>query len=131
MSKLLDPIAILALADIKPAKVEIPEWGCHVFVRAVTAAEATTFEPGAGKDESTRLALIVARCACNEVGVRLWTDADIPKLNKLPLGPIAKIVEAVNSLNGLTDQAVSDLGEASKETPGEGSPSSSQATSAE
>jgi len=113
MSKFIDPVAVLALAEQKPTLVEVPEWGGHVYVRSITAAEASALEPGASRDESSRLALIVARCACDENGERIWKDADIPRLNKMPIAGIVRVAQAVGQLNALGDQEVAVLGEAS------------------
>lgn len=129
MSDFIDPDSVLALADAKPLRVEVPEWKGHVFVRQVTAKEAASFDQNVAQDEASRIALIVARCVCRENGERVWKDSDVGKLNRMPVSGMMRIAQAVGSLNGLTEEAVAALGEASTVTPEGSLPSASPATS--
>lgn len=116
---------ILAAQDLEKELVAVPEWGGHVYVRALTGTERDAFEESlvdmktvrkGRKQETvrqTRLANIRARlCAltmCDEDGKRLFTDGDVEELGKKSASALNRVFEVAQRLSGLTDEDVEEL----------------------
>lgn len=108
-------------ANPKPAieRVNVPEWGCDVWVRALTGQESDAYEAEINKrvtDESGNVSyqpdLSIARTAllsrvlCDEDGKSLgFTQAEIGDLSNKALG---RLFKAAMKLNDLSDLAVED-----------------------
>lgn len=93
---------ILAASDLKQEKVEMPEWGCTVYVRAMSAAERLVFVEKSG---NTGIRLC-AQCLCDEQGNRLFTDEEAVELGKKSFDAIERICGIAMKLNGLGADAV-------------------------
>lgn len=65
---------------------------------------------------------MIAACAVDEAGRRIFTDADIPELRKLDGRIVSTLSDEVMSHVGWTDNDVENLVKNSPETPDEGSP---------
>lgn len=96
--------AILSLSDLKREPVEVPEWGGTVYVRSMSGAERRQFFVHLGKDELTS-AHMVAWCACDENGNRLFTDEDVEALSKKHGRALDRIANAALKFNGLAAEA--------------------------
>lgn len=123
---LLDRKAILAAPDNKPTRVDVPEWGGHVFVRAMSVAEAGSLGQDKGADMASRLAV---RCICDESGARLLSDGDVAPLGEKSAAAMNRVLQVINEVNGFAEKAVQP-GEASAGITGAGSSSDSPAISA-
>lgn len=95
---------LAALAPLEVERVEVPEWGGVVFVRAMSGAERDAFElataPPLGTFANLR-ARLVALCACEEDGTRLFLDADAAQLGTLDARALDRIFQAARRLNAL------------------------------
>ncbi len=117
--KALDRAAILAAPDLTVLPVVVPAWGdgAGVHVRVMSGRERDALEAlslkhrgadGKGSIPDFR-AVIVALCACDAAGVRLFAIEDVPAIaakSNLALEPIA---EAALTLNRLTSGEVKAL----------------------
>ncbi|WP_337219400.1 hypothetical protein [Vibrio parahaemolyticus] len=105
--------SILSADDLKREEVQVPEWGGSVFVRVMGGSERDAFEAihiqSPHKDFRARLTV---QTACDENGVRLFTDADIDALGKKSAAAIDKVFAVSCRINGLTKQDVEELGNA-------------------
>ncbi len=96
---------ILAAGAARPVeRVEVPEWGGAVFVRTMSGAERDAFElataPPLGTFANLR-ARLVALCACDEGGARLFEDADAARLGELDARALDRVFAAARRLNAL------------------------------
>lgn len=113
-SKLLAWGDIFAATAMPVERVEVPEWGGHVFVRTITAGERDTFEAemaevdSRGKLKKKNADLVRGKLAalylCDANGKRLCRDDDAGELSRRSLPAISRIVEAGNRLNGLAGE---------------------------
>ncbi len=72
---------ILAISDVKIEKVEVPEWGGHVYVRSMTASHRDEFESEQLKHPNVDIrARMAVYCLCDEAGNLLFTPTDIKVL---------------------------------------------------
>ena len=90
---------ILAADDSALHAVEVPEWGCTVYVRAVTVAEVDAIYKNDADGEMT-VAMLAARVALDEQGRRIFSDADVPALETRTIWAVQRVLEAFNALNG-------------------------------
>jgi hypothetical protein len=106
---------ILANASkFRREQVEVPEWGGTVWVREMAAEERDQWEgwmvSKTGMDKFKNLrALIVSLAVCDEAGNRLFSDAEISQVGKLPVSGIDRVFEAASKLNRLTKGDVEEL----------------------
>lgn len=116
---LLNKDAILGQDDLVTKDVEVPEWGGEVRIRMLTGAERDEFESSMaklGKDGKQELNLanlrarLVAKCAVNEDGTKMFqTRNDVAALGMKSSAAIARIYEACQELNGMTQADVDEL----------------------
>jgi hypothetical protein len=100
--------AILSAQDLKTETVKVPEWGGEVIVSMMTAATRDAWEMslvGDGKtfNTSNMSARLLAHCAIDEKGNRLFTDKDAEALGKRSARAMSRCVKVIQRLNGLTD----------------------------
>ena len=101
---------ILAASDLKREAVEVPEWGCTVYVgtmsgkQRVSWAEATWNDDGAVKPLSN--ATLLANTLFEEDGTRIFTDAEIPSLADKSGAVIFRLINIAKRLNGLGAEEV-------------------------
>ncbi len=108
---------ILSKDDIVVEKLEVPEWGGHVFVRTLTGVERDEFEQLASSrkkgdytDLSGLKAKIVALSVVDKDGKRLFAGHDdYIKLNKKSGAGIDRIFKVAQRLSHLTDEDVEDI----------------------
>lgn len=114
MSKLLTADDILNTTDIVTEKVECPEWGGYVYVRALTARERDTYEASLVKqtkrnkatvDKSNiRAKLCIKACVKSETDhTPLFTQAHLEQLALKSSKPIDRIFSAAARLSGISD----------------------------
>ena len=112
---LLKREAILAAKDLPQATVAVPEWGGEVIVRGMTGAERDAIEQsvlnkqGQLGDVTGLRARIVACCAIDERGERLFQKGDVDALAKKSAQALQRVFEVAQKLSGLTPQDVEEL----------------------
>lgn len=95
--------SILTANDLPKEKVDVPEWGGHLYVRALNGVERDQVERMAVSDTVSKAA-IVAMVAVDENGEQLFTNDDIPALEKKNGTALLRIVNAAFTLNFLSDE---------------------------
>ena len=126
---LLSRDQILGAKDIDTREVDVPEWGGAVLVRALSITEGNEWRrsmlrPVAKTDPKTRETSITMEfsteaaelanvrmlsIACIDAeGNRLFKPEDIEALGKHSMTPIARVVEVVMDISGLTKKAADD-----------------------
>lgn len=106
---------ILGADDLVTELVEVPEWGGDVRVRTLTGAERDAFEMAvytmrqkAGAAINIR-ALLVALCAVDDDGKRLFSERDAVQLGAKSAKALDRIFSVAQRLNGLTAADVDEL----------------------
>lgn len=110
--------SILEANDEVKARVEVPEWNGHVWVRSLTGAERDSFEnsiiEGRGRNRTVNLlnfrAKMVAAAAITSKGDQLFTDpAHVLALGKKSARALQRVFDVAQELSGLTEQDVDDM----------------------
>jgi len=91
--------AILGYVGKPKGDVDVPEFGGKVFIAELTVDEADQFRT-LGEDGVPANVRLAVMGACDAKGARLFTDADIPALRKLPARAMTAIGNAVLKMNG-------------------------------
>lgn len=108
--------AILGASDLKTETVSVKEWGGDVIIASMTGEARDAWEKslvgsnGKVNMENIR-ARLVAACAVDESGNRLFSDADATELGKKSAAALDRCAKVAQRLNGLTD---AELEEAKK-----------------
>lgn len=104
---------ILNSDDLPRVKVRIPEWGdkdSFIYVRTMTASERDSFEAEHLKSATANCrARLAARTVCDQLGERIFIEADIQKLGGKSSRPLARIFDAAVKLNGISKSDVEEL----------------------
>ena len=114
---LLTKDTILKAEDSKLQKIEVPEWGGHVFVRNMSGAERDDFEAETyvtkGKNvEFNRRNLrarMLVKTLCDESGTPMFTTKDIDALGKKSAKALDRCFSTAQKLNGMTADDVDEL----------------------
>jgi hypothetical protein len=89
---------------LKLAPVDVPEWGCSVWMKGWSGKEREQFEKEFGDLENAGAnvrARVLVRILQNEDGSRIFTDADADALGDKLSGPIGRLFGKVMDLSGL------------------------------
>ncbi len=114
--------AILAVKDVEPVPIDVPEWklGEPVYVRPMSAGERDRWE-GELLDRSEKRkesiqaatenlrAMFLAKCLCDEDGAILFGPDDIDALAAKNYKPIDRVFEVAQRINGMSDADVEEL----------------------
>lgn len=104
---------ILGADDLPRKEIEVPEWGGSIYVRALSGAERVVFErvvfSDAATDESV-MAQLVALCAVDEKGERLFSEADVEALNQKNAKALSRVANAAILFNALSAEGVEEQG---------------------
>lgn len=108
MSGLLSRDQILEADDSKTVDVEVPEWGGTVRVKAMSGQQRDRYEVYVNQNlKSDRVqvrAHLVALCAVDADGKRVFTDKDIRRLGDKSAAALDRVWAAARSLSGLTTE---------------------------
>ena len=117
------------LQRVPSESVVVPVLG-PVMVRGMTGTERDAFEAslikGRGRNREVNLAnmraKLIAFCAVDDEGVRLWSDADAEELGKGRADVLNRLYNVAARLSGITDEDAEELGKpSSQETSGSSS----------
>lgn len=115
--KLLSGEEILAALDAKFEDVEVPEWGGHVRIKALTGQERDAFEASTierrGKSVRQNLqnlrARLVAYCAIDADGNRLFQPYQVELLGQKSAAALDRLFAVAQRLSKLSDEDVEVL----------------------
>lgn len=128
-----DKAAFFAAVQQLPIdRVDLPEIGLTVYVRAMSGVERDAWEKslleGRGKNQRVNTdnvrAKLVAKVTCDEKGERVFTDADAVELGKGRVDVLNRIFSKAQELSGVSDKDVEELGKGSAPAAGNDSSSS-------
>ena len=97
--------------------MDVPEWGGTVLIAAMTGAQRDAWEQSLvarGGQGAARInidnvrARLVAYCAVDEDGKRLFSDGDASMLGEKSGAALERCARVAQRLNGLTEQAMED-----------------------
>lgn len=102
---------ILAVEDHEQETQYIPEWGFPVTVRTMSGAERESWERRmeTAREEGTVRATTAAIVCRDEEGNRLFTDADIPTLNRKSSAALNRIFEMHMELSAISREDVEKI----------------------
>lgn len=122
MSHELTADEILSADDLAIERVEVPEWGGHVYVRGLSGTDRDKFESsmierrqrGRGTQSELKLdnvrAGLVARCiVSSQTKQRIFTDSQIETLGRKSAAALDKVYEVASRLSGLRPEDVDEL----------------------
>jgi hypothetical protein len=118
---------ILSASDRIIEKVEVPEWGGHLYVRNMTAAERVEYdrwnigENGVIDTSGVRIKAVIM-CACDEKGVRMFTRENYDALSQRDGAAVIRIFIALTRINGLGQNSLAEAIEKLKNSPPSSSP---------
>jgi hypothetical protein len=115
--------AILGASDLEFADVLVPEWGGIIRLRTMTAEEWEHYESELADarksgDYLNIRASLVARCAVDGDGNRLFTDADAQALGRKSKTALLRLFETARKLNAFGDDETKALEKNSEAQPG-------------
>lgn len=111
--KFLTADDILGKDDRDYVEVECPEWGGTVRVRSLTGAEAVVFANSLKSEKGRAQAMIriIAMCACDENGKRIFTPEQVEMLASRNLRACMRVKDAAMRHNGYTTEGEADAAE--------------------
>lgn len=132
---------ILAADDLKHEDVDVPEWGGSVRVQELTAGQRDQVETASvaiAKNASGKLApefdksvlesfraRLAAYSIVDELGQRLFTDADMIALGKKSTAAMQRVFNVAMRISAFTQEDVEELVGKSEAVPSDVSPSAS------
>lgn len=119
ITKMLTKDMIIAVNDIHTERVEVPEWGGHVFVRTMSLGDKKRYEAELYeiddkgkvkiKSDGDYKAVMLASCVCNEKGEKLFTMKDIQAISEKSAAPIERILEVANKMNKHIEEDIEEI----------------------
>jgi len=103
---------ILAPNTLPREPIEMPEWGCTVWVYALTGAQRDSIEAHvmANRNDPSHLrAKLVVYSARTEDGERLFTDEDIPAIEEQAGSALERIFQCSQRLSCLESSGIEEL----------------------
>jgi hypothetical protein len=140
VEKELSAADILRIPDLKIERVDVPEWGGHIYVRLLSGTGREKYiesvrtlvgTPGKDKNAYWKMVLtgsgakLVAEAACDKNGKRIFRDEDVEALGKKSYVALKRVVDAAAKLNGLGDDQDDD---AKKDSAGRPAPTVDSST---
>ncbi len=95
-------------------KVDVPEWGGHVFVKIMSGIERDRWEIAAtnlmkAPSNANIRAGLCAVTICDEKGERLFHDTDVDALGKKSSLALDRVFGVSRKINRLTDEELDEL----------------------
>src|SRR5215831_5723036 len=116
--------AIIGAQDIETIDVPVPEWGGVLRLRSMTALERENYEMmlGQTRDRNNGLinnvrASLVAWCAVDGEGHKLFTAADITILGTKSSAALIRAFEAARRLNAMSAEELEETKKNFEATP--------------
>lgn len=112
----LDRAQILSKKNNLPRQeIQIEEWEGSVWVRSLTVGERDQIDSefnaakSKGKTPDNLRARMLVKGCCDELGQPIFTEADLPEINKLPATILEKIFDGILKVNRIGPGAVEEL----------------------
>ena len=118
---------ILGADDLPRKRVEVPEWGGHVFVKTMTGGERDTWEVAVTEGQKGGVRSIRAPMAAlvivDETGACLFSEQDVAALQEKSCAALDRVFEAADKLNHITGRDIEELAINSETDQGDSSTS--------
>lgn len=116
MSKQLSRDEILQANDRPIEKVEVPEWGGHVFVQSMSGNDRDKMElrltQMKGNDPSERFsnlrALVVSLCVVDNNGKHLFSEKDVDELGKKSATALDRVFQKSSAISRILEDSVKE-----------------------
>lgn len=97
-----------------PERVDVPEWGGHIYIRVMSGVERDRWEMAASngmKNPGTLnlRASLVAYTACDESGKRVFTDNQAANLGIKSAVALDRAFDVAQRVNCLNDEEIKEL----------------------
>lgn len=98
---------ILSAKSKKLVPLEVPEWGCTVYVSSLSTRDFNHLVKlmGGGDTPDDLFARLVYLCACDSGGTRIFSEGDIPSIQDMDAEPVKRVALKAQEVNGFTDSA--------------------------
>lgn len=97
--------------DVEIRKVEVPEWGGHVFVKSLSGRARSNIEAKVQRDTNPgdiRIDIVIGG-TCDEDGNVIFTDKDDRKwLQEKNASALHRVAEEILAISGMKDDAVEE-----------------------
>lgn len=109
--------SILASKSKKLVPIEVPEWDCTVYVSSLSTRDFNHLVKlmGGGETPDDLFARLVYLCACDESGIRIFSESDIPSIQDMDAEPVKRVALKAQEVNGFSDSSEA-LAEKNSET---------------
>jgi hypothetical protein len=128
-SELLTREAVLAAPDLTTRRVEVPEWGGAVMVKALKLEEVAAWqkacqkrvrEPNGGirvepNDKVNSLALLIVAACVDTTGAQMFTAADVAALTQKSSAATERVGEQIMLLSRIGKSDVKELDDEEEE----------------
>ncbi len=129
---LLSKEQILAMDDIETRDVEVPEWGGTVRIRGLSGVERDEYEANRWRRRGNKYepnlanarANLVALCAVDEEGKRIFTNEDVKALGRKSAAALDRLFDVAQELSQVSDEDIEELAGNFSETASDDSSSS-------
>ncbi len=125
MSRLLTADDILQADDLPRERLELPEWGGHLYIRTMTGVERDAWEASMVRTRPRRVngrnieetetdlrnarAKLVSRVACDDKGEAIFSSHQVDVLGKKSASALDRCFDIAKRLNHLTNDDVEEL----------------------
>ena len=103
---------ILAAADRQRRAVEVPEWGCTVYLAAMSGKQKNAWEAEVVALGERRLdnyqARLLARVLEDESGAPIFSGEQLDELGGKSAAVLARLFKIANELNGFAEEQIED-----------------------
>lgn len=128
---LLSRERILQAKDLRMEIVAVPEWGGHVNVRGITAAERDRFEAAITTQRKGDISLnlrnirakLVVLATCDGDGNPIFREEDVVDLGGKSAMALERVFSVAQRLAGMSKGDIEELAGNSETVPSDGSPS--------
>lgn len=113
---LLTGEGILAADDHRLERVDVPEWGGHVYIRTMGGDERDLFEQSFLDERGKRKRVVaniraglLARTLCDQAGARLFNDKQVAQLGRKNGVVLERLFLVAQRVNGLSDEDIEEI----------------------
>jgi hypothetical protein len=111
---------ILDAQDIRIERVEVPEWGGHVYVRTIAGTDRERYIESIrevirkGKKQEVNIILaesgakLLQRTLCNQRGEQIFSENDITALGQKSSRALQRCLDVAAAINGLNEDAADE-----------------------
>jgi hypothetical protein len=92
---------ILNASDIKVERVEVPEWGTHVYIRVFSGLDRDNFEKQLTVKPTNIRALFLVKVISDEHGNRIFKDDEAEALGQKNYQVLDRLIDVAQRVNAL------------------------------